>query len=143
VSARVCSEFAALEGKIFRFDLATLVGVLEHVRRPDEVLDRVASRLHSQGYLLLYAETFEEGRHNKDWHYLNPAAGHISIYSEKSLRILMTRHDFFPILRINGCIWLFRHLPKRERSFLEWSYFIASQANIRLNQRVKSARGEG
>lgn len=142
VSARVFSDFTALTRKIFRFDLATMIGVLEHIRQPDEVLDRVTSRLHSQGYLLLYAETFQEGRHNKDWYYLNPAAGHISIYSEKSLQMLMTRHDFFPILRINGCIWLFRHLPKRERSFLEWSYFMASQARTRLNLRVKSTRGE-
>jgi len=142
VSARVFSEFGVLAKKIFRFDIATLVGVLEHTRQPDEVLDQVASRLHSQGYLLLYAETFQEGRHNKDWHYLNPADGHISIYSEKSLQMLMTRHDFFPILRINGCIWLFRHLPKKERSFLEWGYFMASQAKIRLNLRAKSARGE-
>jgi 2-polyprenyl-3-methyl-5-hydroxy-6-metoxy-1,4-benzoquinol methylase len=117
--------------------LVTCIEVLEHVRHPDELLQKVSEILHSDGYLLISTEIYNTRTHGSDWYYLNPAAGHVSIYTEKSLLSLMSRHGLAPILRISGVVWLFRFVGTRQRTWLESGYFLASQSRLKLGIRLR------
>lgn len=141
-SERIFSDWAEAQEVVRGGRLVTCIEVLEHVRDPDNLLHKISELLASDGYLLISTETYKKQRHTDDWYYLNPAAGHVSIYTEKSLRLLMARHGFSSILRISGIVWLFRLVAQRKRTWLESGYFCASQSRIKLGVRLKP-RSEG
>lgn len=118
-------------------DLVTCIEVLEHLREPDEMLQIISGLLHPSGYLLISTGLYSEKVHNENWYYLNPTAGHVSIFSEKSLMTLLRRHQFGPVLRINSTVWLFRKkLDPAGRLFSEHLYFAVSQGRVKLGLRV-------
>jgi len=137
VSDRVFSNFNILSQEFQRVHLVAFIELLEHLRKPDEVLDDVSNLLISDGYIIISTELYKRGFHSKDWYYLNPNAGHFSIFTELSLKILMSKHSFYPIIRINDQVWLFRRISKRRINFLESICFALSQNRIKLNIRKK------
>lgn len=117
-------------------DLITCIEVLEHLRNPDKVLALFSELLGSSGYLMLSTELYNSRNHGENWYYLNPAAGHVSIFNERSLRILLRRHSFEPILRINLAVWLFRKSLNLGRLLPERLYFALSQCRVKLGIRL-------
>ena len=129
---RIMNDWQEVRRVIGRANLVTCIEVLEHVRNPDDLLNRVSELLSSDGYFLISTETYNNRKHGDAWYYLNPAAGHVSIFTEKSLGGLMSRHGLSSILRISGLVWLFRLVAQRKRTWLESGYFFASQSRIKL-----------
>ena len=134
---RIVRDWNHARNVIERANLVTCIEVLEHLRNPDEVLDRVSRLLDADGYLFISTEPYIRRKHESDWYYLNPAAGHVSIYTEKSLLFLMSRHRFLPIFRVNGSTWLFRLVTRRRKNWFESSYYLASQLRVKLGIRVR------
>lgn len=140
---RVFADWSQARRTIGQLSLVTCIEVLEHLRDPDKILDDISSVLISAGYLLISTEVYKRGTHKEDWYYLNPAAGHVSIFSERSLRALLRRHDFEAIFRINPSLWLYRRVASVPRSLVELGYFAVSQSRVKLGVRVNyRKRGE-
>lgn|GEM_PF-4634121 len=123
----------AMAGKV---ELITCIEVLEHLREPDEMLRMISGLLRPSGYLLVSTDLYRDKVHTEGWYYLNPAAGHVSIFSEKSFKTLFARHKFLPILRINGAVWLLRKATFPDRTLIERGYFALSQARVRMGVRL-------
>jgi SAM-dependent methyltransferase len=132
---RIFSRWSDARASVNRVSVVTCVEVLEHLRDPDTVLGDIAELLVPSGYVLLSTEMYEEGVHDQDWYYLNPAAGHVSIFTERSLLCLLSRSHFEPVLRISGNVWLFRKILGRTRNVLERGYFGASQSRVKWRMR--------
>ena len=130
-SLRIETDPAALDAMNGRFQLVTMVEVVEHLRDPDDVLDTVGDLLRPRGYLLTSTDLYRPGTHEDDWYYLNPAAGHVSIFTEASLRRLVQRHQFVPVFRMTQDVWLFRRTDGRGLD-LDRLYFLPSQLRVRL-----------
>jgi SAM-dependent methyltransferase len=136
-SAFLFSDWSAFCEAAGQLDLVTCIEVLEHLRCPDEFLGNIARMLSPGGYLLVSTDIFNPRVHADDWYYINPTAGHVSIYSEKSLRLLMLKYGFLPILRITGSLWLFRLAGQRRRMWFESGYYLVSQTRIKLGIRLR------
>jgi SAM-dependent methyltransferase len=134
-SAHLFSDWNAFCEAAGQFDLVTCIEVLEHLQHPDKLLANIASRLSRGGYMLVSTETFNPRIHGPDWYYLNPAAGHVSIYTEASLQRVMSRQGFYPVMRVDGLMWLFRFLPERKPGIIEKMYLRLSQ--LRLRHRIR------
>lgn len=131
-SPRIATEHSALDAMKGRFQLVTMVEVVEHLREPDEVLNTVCDVLRPGGYLLTSTDLYQPDTHTEDWYYLNPAAGHVSIFTERSLQHLVRRHQFVPVFRMTNDVWLFRRTDNQSLN-LDRLYFLPSQLRVRLN----------
>ena len=126
-------ELPKIDGRV---ELITCIEVLEHLRDPDEALQAISDLLRPSGYLLVSTDLYNDRIHGEHWYYLNPAAGHVSIFSESSLTTLLQRHGFHPILRVNDSVWLFRKVGTVPRNLMERGYFALSQARVRMGARI-------
>jgi SAM-dependent methyltransferase len=135
-SAHLFSDWSAFCEAAGQFDLVICIEVLEHLQHPDELLKNITSRLSSGGYMLVSTETFNPRIHGQDWYYLNPTAGHVSIYTEASLQRVMGRHGFYPVMRVDGLVWLFRYLPESKPGAIEKMYLELSQLRLRHHIRL-------
>jgi len=131
LSDRVFTDWNRAKSTLGQVNLITCIEVLEHLHNPDDALDEISKMLVPSGYLLISTETYETGVHTEDWYYLNPAAGHVSIFSERSLRFVLSRYHFEPVLRVSGSVWLFRNILTRRRNALERGYSWLSQLRVK------------
>jgi hypothetical protein len=76
-------------------------------------------------------DLYDSSLHGADWYYVNPHAGHVSIFTDRSLRALLNRHSFFPVFRLTTDVWAFRHLPGRTTT-ADRAYFPLSELRLRL-----------
>ncbi len=106
-----------------QFALITMIEVLEHLPAPREVLVSLKPILASNGYLMVSTGIYDPEQCTKDWDYINPDAGHISIFTAESLLALMRTQSFLPVLRINEKTWLFRYKGSQHRSVFEKLFF--------------------
>src|ERR1035437_7027286 len=136
LSDRVFTDWSQTRGILNQIELVTCIEVLEHLRDPHTILEKLSRILVPSGYLLISTETYDIGVHTEDWYYLNPEAGHASIFSEKSLRFLLLGFHFEPILRISGSVWLFRNVTAHPRKFVERGYFALSQLRVKSGLRL-------
>jgi len=135
LSARIFNNWSKARRVLKGVSLVTCIEVLEHLRDPNAVVSEISKILIPSGYLLISTEAYVTGFHTEDWYYLNPSAGHVSIFSEKSLRLLLLRHQFEPILRINGSVWLFRSISTHRRTAIETGYFGVSELRVKWGLR--------
>jgi SAM-dependent methyltransferase len=135
-SERMFADWMQVGRTLGQANLITCTEVFEHLRNPDEVVQNISELLGPRGYLLISTDSYKERTHTEDWYYLNPAAGHVSIFSEKSLTMLLRRHQFEPILRISASVWLFRKVGSRHRNLVEHTYFALSQARVKMGVRI-------
>jgi SAM-dependent methyltransferase len=140
LSDRIFTNWGQARRTVGQADLIMCIEVLEHLRNPEDALEEISRTLVPSGYLLISAETYEDGVHTEDWYYLNPAAGHVSIFSERSLLFLLSKYHFEPVLRISGSVWLFRNISTRRRNVLERGYFKLSALRVKWRMRQHHRR---
>lgn len=139
-SPRIFIDLREISEVVGRIELITCIEVLEHLREPDETLRAISDLLRPSGYLLVSTDLYNYRIHDAHWYYLNPAAGHVSIFSGRSLTMLLARHGFQPVLRVNGSVWLFRKAGANRHSLLERGYFALSQARVRMGLRINYSK---
>jgi 2-polyprenyl-3-methyl-5-hydroxy-6-metoxy-1,4-benzoquinol methylase len=128
---RVLTSWQDVTRTVPAVELLACIEVLEHLPHPDRFLNDVSGLIKSDGYILVSTGMFRKGFHSSDWYYLNPAAGHVSIFTEESLRLLLARHQFEPVLRASEIAWLFRKKDTHTKDAAEERRFLLSQARVR------------
>jgi 2-polyprenyl-3-methyl-5-hydroxy-6-metoxy-1,4-benzoquinol methylase len=79
------------------FDAITLYEVIEHLHDPYDLFIECARILRPNGVLLIgtgNADSFTRQIRKGKWHFLNDHAGHVNLFSPKSLNILAPRTGF-------------------------------------------------
>lgn len=82
------------------FDLVTLWGVIEHLERPDDVIEELKSRMKLGSIMAFWtgdASSIVSLVLGKRWWYV--IGQHVNLFSELSLNLLMKRHGFERIHR--------------------------------------------
>lgn len=79
------------------FDLITMTHVLEHVKRPGALLDRLRRALRSGGAILIEVPNADDALLQAFGGYYRPLCpgDHVSFFDEASLRRLLSDHGFF------------------------------------------------
>jgi len=99
-----------------KYDLISMVEVIEHTYSPFEELDIIREKLTDNG--ILYIETsftdvaLEEGIVLEDFFYINPDVGHCTIFSHIGLDLLMKSKEFIPLVPINRNVRLYQKAIK-------------------------------
>jgi SAM-dependent methyltransferase len=68
-----------------KFDVVTACEVIEHFPHPREVFDKIRKHLKSPGVFAFQTAQWDPENLGRDWWYLGPHNGHISLYSRESL----------------------------------------------------------
>ena len=68
-----------------RFDVITACEVIEHLPNPREVFHRIRDHLKSPGVFAFQTAQWDPETLGRDWWYLGPHNGHISLYSREAL----------------------------------------------------------
>ncbi len=131
-SSRVMHDLSEVQKALAVIDVIFLIEVIEHIEQPYELMNTLKSILRRGGLILISTEVYHPQRHEQSWYYLNPEAGHVSIYSQESLLRLMRLHEFFPILRLNETLWLFGSTTRLWKRLLYRCYYVLSAARVRL-----------
>lgn len=87
--------------KTKKFDIISLIHVIEHLRDPIRILNKIKKKIKSNGYLIVETPDFDSAmarRYNKKFRLLHDKT-HISLFSSESL-IRLIRDAGFKIIRI-------------------------------------------
>jgi SAM-dependent methyltransferase len=123
---------------IFKFDLITMIEVIEHLSDPYSELDEVFDYLKEGGFVIIETSFVDWMR--SDDPYINPEIGHSTIFSHAGLDELMIDKGFVPSNHINRNIRLYRKPKKEERPI--FSLVIMSQGNpIALRRTLENTKG--
>jgi FkbM family methyltransferase len=68
-----------------KFDIITSCEVIEHLSHPREIFERIKSHLKPRGVFAFQTAQWDPEALGRDWWYLGPHNGHISLYSRDSL----------------------------------------------------------
>ena len=82
---------------IGKFELITSFEVFEHVTNPIQLMENIKNLLTEDGMIIfstLISDNNIEINQPINWWYLMPHAGHISLYSKQSLKLLAERFGF-------------------------------------------------
>ena len=82
--------FVAKPGRA-EFDAVVSCEVIEHLPRPAEIMEEVKSYLRPGGVFAFQTAVYDPAACNRDWWYLGPANGHISLYSRDAFDVLAER----------------------------------------------------
>jgi hypothetical protein len=77
-----------------RFELITLIAVLEHAPDPHLIMRTLMPLLETNGLVVISTGAFDKhvAEGNLDWPYAAPRAGHIGLYTKKSVAALAARY---------------------------------------------------
>lgn len=73
------------------FDLVILHQVLEHLRRPGDMLNECAMALKPEGWLFISVPNLDGLPHHRDWYYCLNGNAHIAAFSHSALKNLLVR----------------------------------------------------
>ncbi len=85
-----------------KFDLIIACEVLEHLTNPIDTLNSIAACLKQGGIFTFQTAYFDPDVCKRDWWYLGPANGHISLYSISALEALALKTGFMQLQKWNG-----------------------------------------
>jgi 2-polyprenyl-3-methyl-5-hydroxy-6-metoxy-1,4-benzoquinol methylase len=74
-----------------KFDLITACEVIEHLPFPAETFATIKSYLKSPGAFAFQTAQWDPDNLDRDWWYLGPANGHISLFSREALDTMYTQ----------------------------------------------------
>lgn len=66
-----------------KFDIITACEVIEHIPNPREIFDYIRAHLKSPGVFAFQTAQWDPEALDRDWWYLGPHNGHISLYSRE------------------------------------------------------------
>lgn len=105
-----------------KFDLVTAFEVFEHVPDSADLIDTLAKLCKPDG-LILFTTLLSDGNIGRaqklDWWYAAPRNGHISLFSQKSLQLLMARRDLQCVSFSNNFHAAFRQIPDWAQAFMQ------------------------
>lgn len=123
-----------------RYNLISLVEVIEHTSYPFSELDEIYDKLEGNG--IVYIETSftdiakEEGIELEDFFYISPEVGHATIFSHAGLDLLMVRKGFKPLNHIN------RNVRAYQKNVKMLTLITPTQGNpIALKRTIDSLKG--
>lgn len=102
------SDFQSLPNEV---DVVSMVEVIEHTVAPFAELDMVYDCLRLKGYVYIETSFTDIGRSLGELHdffYISPEAGHSTIFSHKSLDLLMISKGFTPKEHINPTVRIYQ-----------------------------------
>src|SRR5260221_6697736 len=70
------------------FDMVVSCEVIEHLPWPVEIIGQAVSYLRPGGVFAFQTAQYDPKVCNRDWWYLGPANGHISLYSREAFDVL-------------------------------------------------------
>lgn len=70
------------------FDIVVSCEVIEHLPQPFEILSKMKEYIRPGGVFAFQTAQYDPNSCNRDWWYLGPANGHISLYSREAFDIL-------------------------------------------------------
>jgi SAM-dependent methyltransferase len=73
------------------FDIVVSCEVIEHLPRPVEIIGDVKRRLRPGGVFAFQTAVYDPAVCDRNWWYLGPANGHISLYSSEAFEVLAER----------------------------------------------------
>lgn len=91
-----------------QFDLVICIEVLEHLWYPVDCVRPIIQLLSDRGYLLISTGIYDPNKHNCEWWYLRPEAGHVSIFSKDTMSIFLQKLNLHIVLQISDQIYLAR-----------------------------------
>lgn len=94
------------------YNVVTMIEVIEHLTTPFPQLDHINSFMTRGGYIMIETSFVDvaiaEGIPLQDFHYIEPRAGHSTIFSHHGLDVLMCLHGFVPVKHINRNVRVYR-----------------------------------
>lgn len=88
-----------------KYDIVSMVEVIEHLSSPFEELDTIRELLTKDGVLYIETSFVDVANQEKiplhEFFYIDPSVGHSTIFSHLGLDILMLRKGFRPLNHIN------------------------------------------
>lgn len=95
-----------------RYNVVSMVEVIEHLSAPFEELDRINDLLVWNGFLILetsFVDVAEEERIPlEEYNYISPEVGHSTIFSHFGLDVLMLQKGFHPRNHINRHVRVYK-----------------------------------
>lgn len=123
-----------------KYNLVTMVEVIEHLSQPFDELNIIFDKLADNG--IVYIETSfvdvaeEENIPLEDFFYIAPQNGHCTIFSHKGLDLLMQSKGFIPVKHMNRNVRIFQ---KKKRMM---TLITLTQGNpIALKRTIDSLNG--
>ncbi|MFN3603778.1 MAG: class I SAM-dependent methyltransferase [Leptonema sp. (in: bacteria)] len=86
-----------------KYDIITLIEVIEHLNNPEKVFEKIAKLLNPNGLLILQTANFDGLQailQGKRYHYFLP--GHLYYYSKSNLIPILKRYDFEKFINYHG-----------------------------------------
>lgn len=95
-----------------KFDMVTMVEVIEHMSAPFEDLQKIYELLKPGGFIMIetsFTDVADElGIQYEDFEYIDPYLGHCTIFSHKGLDIVMRRFNFVLDTIVNRNVRIYR-----------------------------------
>jgi len=102
IKPRFGLEWFLPQPEVGGFDAVVSCEVLEHLPQPFEILSRARSYLRPGGVLAFQTAEYDPRSCGREWWYLGPANGHISLYSRDAFDVLAERLGVVDKLCWNG-----------------------------------------
>ena len=101
-----------------RFNFITAIEVFEHSTNIDTTIKDIKLLLENNG-VVLFSTLLANETTDIDWWYIMPRNGHISILSEKSMKILATRNNLF-FSSLNENVHILQSKRNNKKEVLGW-----------------------
>lgn len=91
IEPRLGREFFLRALPTSRFDVVVCCEVLEHLPRPVETLSQIVRSLRPRGAIAFQTAHYDPKVCGRDWWYVGPANGHVSLFSAAALDVIFAK----------------------------------------------------
>lgn len=109
------------------YNLISAFEVFEHHPNPDELIQELDSLLLDEESMIIFSTLLSDGQLKSnsrlDWWYASPRNGHISLYSKKSLSLLVNKYGFNLVSLNSGFHLIFK------KSIPKWAHKLYKKNN--------------
>lgn len=124
-----------------KFNFISCIEVLEHLQNPWDFFDKAGKVLAKNGCIFISTGVYNPQKHKCQWRYINPVAGHISVFSKKALGIFFVKNNFHIVLKISDTVYLVRKNSGIGLNILDFLLKIISGARAELSIFLKKRDG--
>ena len=91
-----------------QFHLVTCIEVLEHLWDPIECFEAILRTVVLKGYVLISTGIYAPNKHDCNWWYIGPQAGHVSIFSRDAMGIFLRKLNLHVVSQVSDTLFLAR-----------------------------------